>query len=74
MIFQNSLIKSLIYKIKKVKISRISWQLQIDEIVNKMSKIIKNKKTNSKPKNFEKKIFHISIFFLKELLEFYRNR
>ena len=41
MIFQNSLIKSLIYKIKKVKISRISWQLQIDEIVNKMSKIIK---------------------------------
>jgi len=39
-----------------------------------MLKIIKNKKTNSKPQNFEKKLFHISIFFLKELLEFSRNR
>jgi len=34
----------------------------------------KNKKTNSKPLNFGKAIFHISIFFLKELLEFSRNR
>jgi len=72
MIFQNSLIESLIHKIKEVKISRIFWQLHIDEIENKMSKIIK--KTNSKPQNFEKKIFHILIFFLKELLEFSRNR
>jgi len=48
--------------------------VQIDEIENKMSKIIKNKKTNSKPQNFEKKnISHINIF-LKELLEFSRNR
>jgi len=38
MIFQNSLIKSLIHKIRKIKISRIFWQLQIDEIENKMSK------------------------------------
>jgi len=43
MIFQNSLIKSLIHQIKKIKISRIFWQLQIDEIEDKMSKIIKNK-------------------------------
>jgi len=45
MIFQNSLIKSLIHKIKKIKISIIFGQLQIDEIENKMSKIIikKNK-------------------------------
>jgi len=50
MIFQNSLIKSLIHKIKKnIKISRTFWQVQIDEIENKMSKIIKNKKINSKP-------------------------
>jgi len=41
MIFQNSLIKSLIYKIKKHKISTIFWQVQIHEIENKMSKIIK---------------------------------
>jgi len=41
MIFQNSLIKSLIHKIKKHKISTIFWQVQIDEIENKMSKIIK---------------------------------
>jgi len=50
MIFQNSLIKSLIHKIKKIKISRIFWQLQIDKIENKMSKIKKKqKKANSKP-------------------------
>jgi len=41
-IFQSSLIKSLIHKIKKnIKISRICWQVQINEIENKMSKIIK---------------------------------
>jgi len=72
MIFQNSLIKSLIHKIKKIKIYQIFWLLQIDEIENKMSKIIKKKQiVNSKI--LKKKIFHISIFFLKELLEFFRN-
>jgi len=45
------------------------------EIENKMSKIIKkNKQTNNKPQNFEKKIFHMSISFSKELLDFSRNR
>jgi len=41
-----------------------------------MSKIIKQKYKNKKflkPQNFEKQIFHISIFNLKELLEFSRN-
>jgi len=34
------------------------------EIEDKMSKIKKNKNTNSKPQNFEKKnILHINIFF-----------
>jgi len=43
-IFQNSLIKSLIHKIKKnIKISRICWQVQIGEIGNKKSKIEKKK-------------------------------
>jgi len=75
MIFQNSLIQSLIHKIKKnIKISGIFWQVQIDDIENKISKIIKNKKTNSKPPNFvTKNISYINIF-LKELLEFSRNR
>jgi len=63
MIFQNSLIKSLVHKIKYIKIYRIFWQLQIDEIENKMSKIIKNKKTNSKWQNFEKKNFTYQYFF-----------
>jgi len=64
MIFQNSLIKSLIHKVKKIKISRIFWQLQRDEIENKMSKIIKiNKKTNSKPQNFEKKNYFTYQYF-----------
>jgi len=57
MIFQNSLLKSLIHKIKKIKISRMFWQLKIDEIENKMSKKKKNQKINSKPQNFEKKYF-----------------
>jgi len=43
MIFQISLIISLIHKTKKIKISKIFWLLQTDEIENKMSKIIKNK-------------------------------
>jgi len=64
MIFQNSLIKSLMHKIK-IKVSRIFLQVQIDEIENKILKIIKkNKKTNCKLQNFEKKnISHINIFF-----------
>jgi len=62
MIFQNSLIKSLINKIEKIKISRIFWQLQIDEIENKMSKII-IKKTNSKPQILKKKYFTYQYFF-----------
>jgi len=37
MIFQNSLIKYLIYKIKKIKICTNFWQVQIDRIENKMS-------------------------------------
>jgi len=41
MIFQNSLIKSLVHEIKKIKISRICWKVYIDEIENKMSKRIK---------------------------------
>jgi len=41
LIFQISLIKSLIDKIKKTKISRILSQVQIGEIETKMSKIIK---------------------------------
>jgi len=48
MIFKNSLIKSLIHKIKKIKISRIFCQLRIDEIENKMSKIIKKQIVNRK--------------------------
>ena len=72
MIFQNSLIKSLINKIKKIKISRIFSHIQIDEIENKMSKIIKKQIVNDKI--LKKKIFHISIFFSKELLELFRNR
>jgi len=64
MIFQNSLIKSLINKIKNIKISRICWKVQKDEIENKISKIIKNKKPNSKPQNFEKKkYFRYQYFF-----------
>jgi len=64
MILQNSLIKSLIHKIKKIKISRIFWQLQIDEIENKMSKIIKKiKKQILNRKILKKKISHMNIFF-----------
>jgi len=41
MIFQNSLLKSLIYKIKKHKNFQNFWHVQIDKIEKKMSKIIK---------------------------------
>jgi len=68
-IFQKSLIKSLIYKIKNIKISRISWQVQIDEIKKKMSKIKKNKKKLAHREILKKKIIlHIDIF-VKELLQ-----
>ena len=65
MIFQNSLIKSLIHKIKKIKISTIFWQVQINEIENKMSKIIKKiRKQIVNRKILKKKnILHINIFF-----------
>jgi len=39
-----------------------------------MSKIKNNKKTNTKPQNFEKKNISQINIFLKELLEFSRNR
>jgi len=41
LIFQKSLIKCLIHKIKNIKISRIFWQVHIGKIENKMLKIIK---------------------------------
>jgi len=66
MIFQNSLIKSLIHKIRKLKISNIFLQVQVDKIENKMSKIIKEyKKQIVNRKILKKKIFHISIYFFK---------
>jgi len=62
-------------KIKKIKICRIFWHKQINEIENKMSSIIKKIKNEIvNRKVLKKKIFHIWIFFLKELLEFSRNR
>jgi len=74
MIFQNSLIKSLIHKLKKHKnfnnfLTSTHTKLKIKCQNNK-----KNKKTNSKPQNFEtkKNILPINIF-LKELLEFSRE-
>ena len=71
MIFQNSLIQSLIHKIKKnIKISGIFWQVQIDDIENKISKIIKNKKTNSKSQNFDKKHISHQYFFQKNFQKF----
>jgi len=72
-IFQNSLIKSLIHKLKKHKKIQQFFDKYTHEIENKMSKIKKNKKTNSKPQNFEKKKIYLSTFFLKELLEFSRE-
>ena len=44
MIFQNSLIKLLIHKIKKHKNFYNFLQVQIDDIENKMSKIRKKEK------------------------------
>ena len=69
MIFQNSLIKYLIYKIKKIKISRIFLHVQIDEIQNKMSKI---KKQIVNRRILKKNISHMNIF-LKERLQISRN-
>jgi len=56
MIFQNSLIKSLIHKIKKIKFSRIIWQVQIEEIENKMYKIKKKQKKKKKDVKNTKKL------------------
>jgi len=39
-----------------------------------MSKIIKNKKQIVNRRILKKKLVHISIFYLKKLLEFSRNR
>jgi len=64
-IFQNFLIKSLIHKIKDIKISRICWQVQIDEIKNKMSQIMKKIKKQIVNSRILKTtiISHINIFF-----------
>jgi len=64
MIFQNSSIKSLIHKIKKHKnfynfltsTDRRNWKENVKN--NK-----KNKETNSKPQNFEKKNLTYQYFF-----------
>jgi len=40
-------------------------QVQIDEIEKKMSKILKNKKINSKPRNLKKEIISHIYFFKK---------
>jgi len=61
MIFQSSLIKCLIYKIKKIKISRIFWEVHIDKIENKMSKI--KKKQIVHRKILKKKYFTYQYFF-----------
>ena len=74
MIFQNSLIKSLIYKIKKYKFLEFFDKYRQTKLKIKCQNNKKIKKTNSTPQNFEKKIFHMLIFFVKELLEFSINR
>jgi len=62
--FPKTLIKSVIHKLKKIKISRIFWQLQIDEIENKMSKIIKKiKKQIVNCKILKNKYFTYQYFF-----------
>ena len=66
------MIKPLIHKVKEHKISRIFWQVQMDEKEKKMSKIIE--KTKSELQNFEKKIISHIYIFLKELLEISRIR
>ena len=45
-------------------------QVQIDEIEKKMSKILKNKKINSKPRNFKKEIISHIYFFKKNFQKF----
>ena len=69
MIFQNSLIKSLIHKIKKHKNFK-NWFTNIDR--QNWKENVK-KKTKSKLQNLKKNISHIYIF-LKELSEISRNR
>jgi len=78
MIFQNSLIKSLIHKIQKIKLSRIFWQVKIDGIESKMSKIIKKiEKYIVNCKILKKKYFTCQYFRiqkisqLKNFLEFF---
>jgi len=63
MIFQKSLIKSLIHKINKHKnfqnfLTSTDRRNGKENVKNKK----KIKKTNSKPQDFEKQLFHISIF------------
>jgi len=70
MIFLNSLIKSLINKIKKHK-NFHNFLTSIDSGIRKEN--VKNKKTNSKQRNFGKNIFTY-LHFLKELLEISRIR
>jgi len=53
-----------------IKISRIFWQVQIDEIEKKMLKIIKKEIVNRGI--FQKKIISHIYIFVKELLEIYR--
>jgi len=52
-ILQNSLIKSGIQTIKNTKILRIFWWLHGGKIEEKMLKILKKKKANSKRWNFK---------------------
>jgi len=69
------LLKSLIHKIKKPK---NFWNFFTNTHRRNCKENVKNnkknKKTNSKLRNFEKKLFHISIFFVKKLLEISRIR
>ena len=67
------MITSLIHKIKEQKNFNNFWQVPIDEIEKKMSKIIITKKQILKQGILEQKIFHICIF-LKDLLEISRIR
>jgi len=74
MILQNSLIKSLIHKIKKIKISRIFWQIQIDEIENKMSQIIKKiKKQILNRKILKKKKYFTYLYFFKRTFRIFQK-
>jgi len=65
MIFQKSLLKSLIHKIKNVKIAGIFLQIRIDEI--------EKKKTNIKPRNFEKKNYFTYLYFCNKTFRNFQN-